>query len=190
LILLAVLASVALLVLLVAALRVQPFLGFIVSAIVAGMLLGLPLKAIPASLEHGIGGTLGSIAVILCLGAMFGKLIADSGAAVRIADTLIDCAGPRRIPLAMAATGFLVGIPLFYNVGFVLLVPLVFSVVYRSKLPAVYLAIPMLCGLSVAHGFLPPHPSPTALVKLFGADMGRTLIFGLIVAAAVSPCRT
>jgi Gnt-I system high-affinity gluconate transporter len=120
--------------------------------------------------------------VIVCLGAVFGKLIADSGAAQRIASYLIGVFGSARMPVALTLTGFVAGIPLYYNVGFVLLVPLVFSLVYQSGRPAVALAIPLLAGLSIAHGFLPPHPSPTALVAQFHADMGRTLFYGMIVA--------
>ncbi|MBL8265794.1 gluconate:H+ symporter [Steroidobacter sp.] len=173
--------AVGLLILLIAALRVQPFVAFIVTALVAALLLGLPLEQIPKSIERGIGDMLGPLSIVICLGAMFGKLIADSGAAQRIAESLMHLFGPKRVPLAMAITGFVVGIPLFYNVGFVLMVPLVFSVVYRSKLPAMLVGIPMLSGLSIAHGFLPPHPSPTALVAQFGADMGRTLLYGIVV---------
>jgi Gnt-I system high-affinity gluconate transporter len=112
---------------------------------------------------------------------MFGKLIADSGAAQRIAESLIGLFGQKRLPIAMTATGFIVGIPLFYNVGFVLMVPLVFSISYRARLPAIYAGMPLFAGLSIAHGFLPPHPSPTALVAQFGADLGLTLIYGLVV---------
>ncbi|KTT69200.1 gluconate:H+ symporter [Sphingomonas endophytica] len=179
--LLAVLAAVGLLVLLIAAGKLHPFVAFLLSAIVAALLLGRPPATIAGSITRGIGDMLGSLTAILCLGAMFGRIVADSGAAQRIADTLIGIAGPRRITLALAAAGFLVGIPLFYNVGFVLMVPLIVSVVHRARMPTIYLAIPMLSGLSIAHGFLPPHPSPTALVGQFGADMGRTLLYGLIV---------
>ncbi len=113
---------------------------------------------------------------------MFGKLIADSGAAQKIATVLIGLSGERHITWALMLTGFIVGIPLFYNVGFVLLVPLVFSVVAQSKLPPIYLGVPLLASLSVTHGFLPPHPSPSAMVPMFGADMGTTLVYGIIVA--------
>lgn len=179
--LIAIAAAVGILIILIAALRVQPFVAFIVSAIAAALMLGLPLEQIPKSVERGIGDMLGPLSIIICLGAMFGKLIADSGAAERISQSLIRLFGQRRIPMAMALTGFIVGIPLFYNVGFVLMVPLIFSVVYRSKLPALYVGIPMLAGLSISHGFLPPHPSPAALVNQFGADMGVTLIYGFLV---------
>jgi gluconate transporter len=179
--LIAIAAAVGILIVLIAALRVQPFVAFIISAIAAALMLGLPLEQIPKSVERGIGDMLGPLSIIICLGAMFGKLIADSGAAERISQSLIRLFGQKNIPMAMALTGFIVGIPLFYNVGFVLMVPLIFSVVYRSKLPALYAGIPMLAGLSISHGFLPPHPSPAALVNQFGADMGVTLIYGFLV---------
>jgi len=175
-------ASILLLVLMITWGRLQPFLAFLVAAIVAGMLLGVPLDAIPGVLEKGIGGTLGGLIGIVCLGAMFGKLIAESGAAQKIATVLIGLSGEKHITWALMVTGFIVGIPLFYNVGFVLLVPLVFSVVAQSKLPPIYLGLPLLASLSVTHGFLPPHPSPTAMVPMFGADMGTTLVYGIIVA--------
>ncbi|MDI7776636.1 gluconate:H+ symporter [Asticcacaulis sp. EMRT-3] len=178
----AVLISVALLTVMIAWGRLQPLLAFVVAALVAALLLNMPLTTIPGAIEKGIGDLLGSLVVIICLGAVFGKLIADSGAAQRIATWLIGVFGPKRVPIALTLTGFIVGIPLYYNVGFVLLVPLIFSLVYQSKRPAVALAIPLLAGLSIAHGFLPPHPSPTALVAQFHADMGKTLIYGLIVA--------
>lgn len=173
--------AVGLLILLIAVLRVQPFIAFIVSSIAAALVLGLPLEQVPKSVERGIGDMLGSLSIIICLGAMFGKLIADSGAAQRIAEVLMRLLGPKRVLLAMAFTGFVVGIPLFYNVGFVLMIPLIFSLVYRTQLPAVSLGLPMLAGLSIAHGFLPPHPSPTALVTQFNADMGLTLFYGCMV---------
>ncbi|MDY6947290.1 MAG: gluconate:H+ symporter, partial [Pseudomonadota bacterium] len=179
--LLSIAAAVGLLILLIAAGRVPPFVAFIISSIAAALMLGLPLEQIPQSIERGIGDMLGPLSIIICLGAMFGKLIADSGAAERISQSLIQLFGQQRIALAMSLTGFIVGIPLFYNVGFVLMVPLIFSVVYRSKLPVLYVGIPMLAGLSISHGFLPPHPSPAALVNQFGADMGLTLIYGLLV---------
>ena len=173
--------AVGILILLIGWAKVQPFVAFIIASLVAALSLGLPLETIPRSIERGIGDMLGSLAIIIGLGAMFGKLIADSGAAQKIAETLMGLFGQRRITLAMACTGFIVGIPLFYNVGFVLLVPLIFSIVYQAKLPAVYVAIPLLAGLSIAHGFLPPHPAPAAIITQFGADMGLTLLYGCIV---------
>ena len=179
---LAVFFSVSLLTLSIAWAKVQPLIAFVVVSLVAALLLGMPVETIPKAIEKGIGDLLGSLAVIICVGAVFGKLIADSGAAQRIAGCLIALCGQRRMPLALMVTGFVAGIPMYYNVGFVLLVPLVFSLVYGSGRPAVALAIPLVCGLSIAHGFLPPHPSPVALVAAVHADMGTTLLYGLIVA--------
>lgn len=172
---------IALLVLLTARWSVHPFIAFLITAIAGGLMLGMPLDKIPDSLEKGMGSILGSLTAIICLGAMFGKIIADSGAAQKITAVLIGICGEKYITLALMLTGFFVGIPLFYNVGFVLLVPLVFSVAYQTKLSAVYLGIPLLAALSVTHGFLPPHPAPTALVPQFHADMGVTLIYGLLI---------
>lgn len=179
---LAVFFSVALLTIIIAWGKVQPLIAFVLTSLVAALLLGMPIGKIPKAIEKGIGDLLGSLTVIICVGAVFGKLIADSGAAQRIASYLIGAFGQRRVPLALAITGFVAGIPLYYNVGFVLLIPLVFSLVYQTGRPAVALAIPLVCGLSVAHGFLPPHPSPTALAGQFEADVGRTLLLGIVVA--------
>ena len=179
--LLPVAAAVVLLTVLVAWARVQPFIAFVAASLTAALMSGMPLAAVAKSLEHGIGDTVGSLAIVVCLGAVYGKLISDSGAAQRIASSLVKLFGSKRMAWAMTLTGFIVGIPLFYNVGFVLMVPLIFSLVYQSGRPAVALGIPLLAGLSIAHGFLPPHPSPTALVQQFHADLGLTLIYGLIV---------
>jgi Gnt-I system high-affinity gluconate transporter len=179
---LVILVALAALALLIAWAKVPPFVAFLMVALGAALGLGIAPDKVPAVLEKGVGGTLGSMAALIVLGAMFGKLVAESGAAQRIADALVGWFGERRLPWAMLFTGFVVGIPLFYNVGFVLLVPLVFAVVARYNLSAVHLGLPLLAALSVTHGFLPPHPSPTALVPLFGADMRTTLWYGLLVA--------
>lgn len=178
----AVVIAILLLVVLITGIKLNPFLAFLVASIAAAIMLGIPLEKIPGTIETGIGGVLGSLAVILCVGAMFGKLVAESGAAQQISSSLMRWCGKKYITWALMLTGFIVGLPLFYNVGFVLLVPLVFSVMYQTKLPAVYLGIPLLAALSVTHGFLPPHPSPVALIPQFGADMGTTLFYGILVA--------
>lgn len=162
--------------------KCNAFLAFLVVSIATGLCLGIPADKITRSVQKGIGDTLGSLIVIIMLGAMLGKLVAASGAAKRITDVLMNAFGEKNIQWALMVTGFIVGIPLFYNVGFVLMVPLIFSVVYQYKLPAVYVGLPMLASLSVTHGFLPPHPSPSALVGQFHANMGLTLLYGLIIA--------
>ncbi|EGF92936.1 high-affinity gluconate transporter [Asticcacaulis biprosthecium C19] len=176
-----VLIAVLSLVAMIAWVKVQPLLAFVIASILAALLLQMPLEKIAKSIETGIGSMIGSLAVLLALGAIFGKIVADSGAAKKISIVLIKAFGDKRIAIALCLTGFIVGIPLFYNVGFVLLVPLIFSVARQSGKPIVYLALPVMAGLSISHGFLPPHPSPAAIVPMFGADMGLTLIYGLIV---------
>ncbi|MCW3112848.1 MAG: gluconate transporter [Segetibacter sp.] len=161
--------------------KIHPFLAFLVVSITAGLLLGIPFNKIMGSVQKGIGDTLGSLVIIIVLGAMLGKLVADSGAAQKIASVMMKAFGTKYIQWALVVTGFIIGIPLFYGVGFVLVVPLIFSVVYQYKLPAVYIGLPMLAALSVTFGFLPPHPSPTALVVQFNANMGLTLLYGLIL---------
>jgi Gnt-I system high-affinity gluconate transporter len=162
--------------------KVNAFLAFLVVSIITGLLLGIPFQSITASVYKGIGDTLGPLAIVIVLGAMLGKLVAESGAAQQIATVMMNAFGEKYIQWALMVTGFIIGIPLFYNVGFVLMVPLIFSVVYKYKLPAVYIGLPMLASLSVTHGFLPPHPSPTALVGQFHANMGLTLVYGILVA--------
>jgi Gnt-I system high-affinity gluconate transporter len=169
------------LILLISWAKINPFLAFLVVSIAAGLLLGIPFNKVMASVQKGIGDTLGSLVIIIALGAMLGKLVADSGAAQKIAEVMMKSFGIKYIQWALVFTGFIIGIPLFYGVGFVLVVPLIFSVVYQYKLPAVYIGLPMLAALSVTFGFLPPHPSPTALVVQFNANMGLTLLYGLIL---------
>lgn len=173
---------IALLVLLISKFKFNTFLAFLIVSLLAGMLLGMKLTEITSSIQKGMGDLLGSLVVVIVIGAMLGKLVAESGAAQQITSGLMKLFGTRNIQWALMITGFIIGIPLFYNVGFVLVVPLIFSAAYRFNLPAVYIGLPMLASLSVTHGFLPPHPSPTALVGTFNADMGTTLIYGFIVA--------
>ena len=181
-ILLIVVSSILLLILLISWGKVNPFLAFLLVSIIAGLLLGIPVNKIAKSIEKGIGDTLSSLLAIIVLGAMLGKLVAESGAAQKIASVLMRSFGTKNIQWALVATGFIVGIPLFYQVGFVLLIPLIFSVVYQYKLPAVYIGLPTMAALSVTHGFLPPHPAPTALVGQFNANLGQTLLFGILIA--------
>ncbi|WP_026952989.1 gluconate:H+ symporter [Algoriphagus mannitolivorans] len=177
-----VLLSIAILVLLIVWAKLNPFLSFLIASIAAGMMLGLPPDQVAKSVQKGMGGLLGDLVIVIVTGAMLGKLVAESGAAQRIAGFLMKIFGEKYITWAMAFTGLIVGIPLFYNVGFVLLVPLAFTVSYQFRLPAVYVGMPLLAALSVTHGFLPPHPSPAALVAQFEANMGLTLFYGFLIA--------
>jgi len=174
-------ACIAMLVLLITYVRINAFLAFLVISVVAGWWLGMKPGLIMVSVQKGIGDMLGSLVIVIVTGAMLGKLVADSGAAQQIAQRMVSLFGRRRMHWALMLTGFIIGIPLFYNVGFVLVVPLIFSIARQYKLPPVYTGLPMLASLSVTHGFLPPHPSPFALVGQFHADMGTTLFYGILV---------
>ena len=177
-----ILVGILVLILLIAYFKLNTFLSFIIVSLGMGLALGLPVETVTEAVKNGIGKTLGFLVIILGCGAMLGKLVADSGAAHRISDTLINVFPNRYVQWAVVLTGFIVGIPMFYSVGFVILLPLVFAVGARTKFPLLYIGLPMLAALSVTHGYLPPHPAPTALVKDFGADIGTTLLYGLIVA--------
>jgi len=177
-----IIVSLILLIVLISYFKVNAFLSFLIVSILAGIALGIPLDSLPQSVNNGVGAIMKDLTLIIVLGAMLGKLVAESGAAQKIADVMVNAFGTKHIQWGLMITGFIVGIPLFYGIGFVLLVPLIFSIVYKYKLPAVYIGLPMLAALSVTHGFLPPHPSPVALVSMFKANVGMTLIYGLAVA--------
>jgi len=159
--------------------KFNPMIALLLTAIVTGLFLGMPPSKVMTSVSNGIGSTLGSMVMVLALGAMMGKLIEDSGAATKIVFILIKLFGKKNIQWAVLLTGLLVGIPLFYNAGFVVLIPLVFAIASATGLPKLYIGIPMAAALSVTHGFLPPHPGPVALAAIFHADIGKTLLYGL-----------
>ncbi|WP_428658171.1 gluconate:H+ symporter [Runella sp.] len=166
---------------LISIVRLNTFLSFLAVSAGVGLALGLTPLALVDSIQKGIGGTLASITAIIALGSMLGKLVAQSGAAERIAINLIGLVGTPYARWAFMLTGFIVGLPLFYSVGFMLLAPLVITVAYRYKLPALYIGLPMLASLSVTQGYLPPHPAPLAILKQFNANMGLTLFYGIII---------
>jgi len=177
-----VLFSIILLIFLISWFKVNAFLSFLIVSISAGLLLGINPAQIGATVQKGVGDMLGSLVIVIVAGAMLGKLVAETGAAQKIAAGMMQVFGKKYLQLALTITGFVIGIPLFYNVGFVLVFPLIASVVYSYKLPALYVGLPIIAALSVTHGFLPPHPSPVALVTQFKAEMGTTLWFGIITA--------
>ena len=180
--LLIVLLGIALLFALIAWAKLDAFVSFLLVSLAVGVAEGMEVLAVVGSIQAGIGKTLGGLVLILGLGAMLGKLVADSGAAQRITGALVAAFGEGRVQWAVVLTGFIVGIPMFYTVGFVILVPLVFTVAAATRLPLIYVGLPMLAALSVTHGYLPPHPAPTGIAILFEADIGLTLLYGLAVA--------
>lgn len=162
--------------------KVSPFLSLLLVAILSGFMLGMSPEAILKSMEIGVGSTMGGLALIICLGAILGKILEESGAIEKIAVTLINGFGEKNIQWAVLLTGFLVGIPLYYNAGFIILVPLIFMLAKKSGLPLLYIAIPMAAALSTTHCFLPPHPGPVVLINAFKADVGKTLLYGICIA--------
>jgi Gnt-I system high-affinity gluconate transporter len=179
--LLVVALGIVLLLILIIVFRINAFISFVITSVAVGIARGMPLGKIVVSVQNGIGETLGLLVMILGFGAMLGKLVADSGAAQKITSKLISLFGLRFIQWAVVLTGFIVGIPMFYAVGFVVLIPLLFTIAVSTGVPLLYVGIPMLASLSVTHGFLPPHPSPTAIAVMFNADIGRTLLYGVII---------
>lgn len=161
--------------------KVSPFLSLLIVAIMTGLLLGLNPQELIKSVEKGVGSTLGGLVLIICLGAILGRILEISGAAEKIATTLINGFGVKYIQWAVLLTGFLIGIPLYYNAGFIILVPLVFTLARKTGLSLLYIAIPMAAALSATHCFLPPHPGPVVLVNAFNADMGEVLLYGILI---------
>ncbi|MGG1419692.1 gluconate permease GntP [Bacillus subtilis] len=163
-------------------LKLNTFISLLVVSFGVALALGMPFDKVVSSIEAGIGGTLGHIALIFGLGAMLGKLIADSGGAQRIAMTLVNKFGEKNIQWAVVIASFIIGIALFFEVGLVLLIPIVFAISRELKISILFLGIPMVAALSVTHGFLPPHPGPTAIAGEYGANIGEVLLYGFIVA--------
>jgi Gnt-I system high-affinity gluconate transporter len=180
--LLIVISGILLLFILIAKFKLNPFITFIIVSLFVGIAEGMEPIAVVDSIQKGIGNILGFLVIILGLGAMLGKLVADSGAAQRITTKLVEKFGKKNIQWAVVLTGFIVGIPMFYSVGFVILIPLVFTIAAATGLPLLYVGLPMLASLSVTHGYLPPHPAPTAIAEIFQADIGKTLFYGILVA--------
>ncbi|TYS09023.1 gluconate permease GntP [Bacillus subtilis] len=170
------------LLLLIMGLKLNTFISLLIVSFGVALALGMPFDKVVSSIEQGIGGTLGHIALIFGLGAMLGKLIADSGGAQRIAMTLVNKFGEKNIQWAVVIASFIIGIALFFEVGLVLLIPIVFAISRELKISILYLGIPMVAALSVTHGFLPPHPGPTAIAGEYGANIGEVLLYGFIVA--------
>lgn len=169
------------LLILIMGLKLNTFVSLIIVSFGVALALGMPLDEIVTTIEAGLGGTLGHLALIFGLGAMLGKLIADSGGAQRIALTLVNKFGEKNIQWAVVAASFIIGIALFFEVGLVLLVPIIFAIAKELKVSILYLGIPMVAALSVTHGFLPPHPGPTVIAGEYGADIGEVLLYGIII---------
>jgi gluconate:H+ symporter, GntP family len=169
------------LILLIAVGKLNPFLSLLMVSLALAAATGMPLQSIVASFETGTGNTLGHIAIVVGLGTMLGKMMAESGASDRIAETLIKLFGEKRVPWSMMCAALVVGLPVFFEVGFVLLIPIAFTVARRTRTSLVLVGLPMLAGLSVVHALVPPHPAAMLAVTIFHADVGRTILFALLI---------
>jgi GntP family gluconate:H+ symporter len=179
--LLSALGAVITLVVMIAHFKINPFVVLLSVSLLLAIVTGMPAQTIVKSFETGVGNTLGHIAIVVGLGTMLGKMMAESGGADRIAHTLIRLFGEKNVPWAMVTVGFIVGLPVFFEVGFVLLVPIAFNIAKRTGTSLVLVGLPMVAGLSVVHGLVPPHPAAMLAVAAYNADMGRTILYAMLV---------
>src|SRR4029453_11329642 len=173
--------GIALLVLLIVWLKLHAFIALTIGALFVGVGSGIPPEKVIGVYETGVGGVLGYVGVLIALGAMLGKLLADSGGADQVVDRILR-GQSATLPWKMALVAGIIGIPMFFEIGLVLLIPVVMLAVHKSQCPAMRLGIPALAGLSVLHGFIPPHPGPLAAIAILHADVGLTLAIGLLIA--------
>jgi GntP family gluconate:H+ symporter len=173
--------AIAVLILMITRYKVYPFLVLLIVSLLLGLAVGMPMDKIVKAFETGNGNTLGHIAVVVGLGTMLGKMMAESGGAERIANTLIHLFGEKNIHWAMMFVAIIVGLPVFFEVGFVLLIPIAFNVARRTGKSLLLIGLPMVAGLSVVHGLIPPHPAALLAVQAYHADIGKTIAYGLIV---------
>ncbi len=169
------------LILLIAVGKLNPFLSLMMVSLALAIATGMPLESIVGSFERGTGSTLGHIAIVVGLGTMLGKMMAESGASERIAETLIELFGEKRVSWSMMCAALVVGLPVFFEVGFVLLIPIAFTVARRTGTSFILIGLPMVAGLSVVHGLVPPHPAAMLAVTMFHADVGRTILYALLI---------
>lgn len=180
--LLIVLLGVALLIFMIIKLKLNTFVSLVVTAFLIALMLQIPIAKIPTTIETGIGGQLGHLAVIFGFGSMLGQLVSDSGGGYRIATTLIQKFGRRWIQVAVILASFIIGLTLFFEVGLVVVLPIIFIIAREMDMPLMYLGVPMAATLNVTHAFLPPHPAPTAITDILGANLGHVLLLGIIAA--------
>ena len=176
------LIAILVLILLVSIVKLDTFISFILVAIGLGLANHMDIPVLSKAIQTGVGNTLGELTLIIGFGAMLGKLVATSGASEQITNKIITVFKGKYLTWGLALAGFIIGLPLFYNAGFVIVIPLIFAISQSAKLPILYIGIPMLSALSVAHGYLPPHPSPAAIATQLNADIGKTLFYGIMVA--------
>ncbi|OEY71213.1 GntP family permease [Salegentibacter salarius] len=176
----AVFAGIALLLFLILRLKIQAFLSLLIVCIAVGILAGMPATEILETMKHGMGSTLGFVATVVGLGALFGGVLEQSGGAQRLASFLLKKTGDKRAPWAMMVTGFAVAIPVFFDVAFIILVPVTYALSKRTGKSLLLYALPLLAGLAITHAFIPPTPGPIAVADILGADLGWVIVFGFL----------
>ncbi|MFZ0283201.1 MAG: gluconate:H+ symporter [Bacteroidales bacterium] len=180
-IILIVVAGVTLLLLMVLKFKLNAFIALLITSIVVGIMAGMPLQNISASIQEGMASTLGFVATVVGLGAIFGQMLESSGGAKSLAHYLLKKFGTKKAPWALSLTGFIIGIPVFLDVGFIILIPIVYALTRDTKRSVLYYAIPLLAGLAVTHTMVPPTPGPTAVSEILGVDLGWVIMMGLLV---------
>ena len=175
------LAAVLGLIVLIARFKLNAFLALILASLFVGLCAGMKLPEIARGFQAGVGATLGSIAVVVGLGTMLGKMLAESGGAEVVAHTLTSALGQKRLHWTMLIVALVVGLPVFFGVGVVLLIPVVFAIARTTRTPLLSLGIPLLAGLSVSHGLVPPHPGPMVAIEKLNADIGKTIFYAMLI---------
>jgi len=173
--------AVAFLLLMILKLKLNAFIALLITSIFVGVLAGMPMSAITASIQNGMGNTLGFVAVVVGLGAIFGQMLESSGGAHALANHLLGWFGPKKASWAMVITGFLVAIPVFFDVGLIILVPMIYALSKDAKRSLLHYGIPLIAGLAVTHAFIPPTPGPIAVADILEADLGWVIFFGFVL---------
>lgn len=183
---LVVVMAVALLLLLVLKLKINAFIALLITAMFVGVATGMPLNGVIQSIQKGMGGTLGFVATVVGLGAIFGQMLESSGGAEALAHYLVKKFGQKRAPYAMVLSGFFIGIPVFFDVGFIILIPIVYALARDTKISLLYYGIPLLAGLAVTHSFIPPTPGPVAVAEIIEAQLGYVIFFGFLLGIPIA----
>ena len=177
----AVVVGIAVLLLLVLVVRIQAFLALLVTCVVVGVMAGMPGEQIIDSIKNGMGGTLGFVATVVGLGAIFGAILEKSGSAQGLANTLLKRFGEKNAPWALVIAGFVIAIPVFFEVAFIILAPIIYALQRKTGKSLLFFGIPLLAGLAITHSFIPPTPGPIAVSEILGADLGAVIIVGFMV---------
>src|SRR5690554_977296 len=185
-ILIIVISAVLLLLYMVLKLKISAFIALLLVSIFVGIATGMPLSSITMSIQEGMAGTLGFVATVVGLGAIFGQILESSGGAESLAHTLIRRFGKDRSSWAMAITGFIVAIPVFLDVGFIIIVPIIYALARDTKRSLLYYAIPLLAGLAVTHSFIPPTPGPVAVADIINVPLGWVILLGSAIGLPIA----